>query len=317
MGNCNCFKQTQNESKYKSDVQVEDIGMDQHTTIFDTKSVIMEKKISPRGVNNPTQNSINKKVKKENSINSQSNPLKEDYDNKKNRNTSTDNENIYSNSLKKSESKEGHSNTCELESSKTETKLFRKLTNIINSKNFKKIEKNKSKINVVLLGDKCVGKTSIIFQYTSNKFDQYYITTIYKEDFTKSISLANKKYHLYFTVTSGDPQYQGDYTNLYKSCDFFVLVFDLSLPQSFQKIKEIVNKEIIQYVDLYKENYLNVLVVGNKCDLKSRKVSYEEATQYCSKYCFDYFEVSAKNNLNLGKVFNKITEVYDEIISKG
>jgi len=316
MGNCNfnCLKQTSSESYFKSDVQVEDIENNDKTNLYDINANI-GKKNSPRGVCNPTQNNIKKQYKKDSSVNSQPDPTNETYDNKKKGESSTENEITYPNTHKKGNSKDVNFAKGELEANKFEP-ILTKLTNIVNSKKLRKIEKNKSTINIVLLGERCVGKTSIIFQYTSNKFDQYYITTIYKEDFTKTISLANKKYNLYFTVTSGDPQYQGDYTNIYKTCDFFVLVFDISMTQSFEKIKEILKNDIIQYVDLYKENYSNVIVVGNKCDLKSRKVSFEEASEYCKRYCIDYFEVSAKNNLNLGKVFNKITEVYDESITK-
>lgn len=322
MGNCNCLKSSPNDSMFKSDVPVEGnfSNNEKQNYTDDQNSPLSDKKNSQRGVSNPTQNNIKKQIKKENSINNNdsSNKSKQNEDNENlKKEFFTDNNNTnYSNNMKKETSKDDNLETYDKKDSKRGTKISKKLTDLIKLKNISRISKDKKTINVVLLGDRCVGKTSIIFQYTSNKFDQYYITTIFKEDFRKPISVGNRNYSLYFTVTSGDPQYQGDYTNIYKSCDFFILVFDVSQPQSFEKIKEILNKEILQYVSLYKEDYANVLVVANKCDLKNRKVSSEEINEFCNKYCLDYHEVSAKNNLNIGRIFSKIAEVYDEIALK-
>ena len=320
MGNCNCLKSAPHESMFKSDVNVEGniINHDKTNYVYDNDSPGSDKKNSERGVSNPTQNDIKKPIKKESSINIMTNNKSKQNDEKEvNKKESIIENNITdcSNILKKENSKEENLETFDKKESKRATVISKKLTELIKLKNISKINKDKKSINVVLLGDKCVGKTSIIFQYTLNKFDQYYITTIFKEDFRKPISVGNRNYSLYFTVTSGDPQYQGDYSNIYKSCDFFILVFDVSIPQSFEKIKEILNKEILQYVSLFKEDYANVLVVANKCDLKNRKVSLEEINEFCNKYCLDYHEVSAKNNLNIGKIFSKIAEVYDEVIS--
>lgn len=323
MGNCNCLKSAPHDSMFKSDVQVEGNFIKNENTknpcdIND--SHVSDKKNSQRGVSNPTQNNIKKQIKKENSIknNNVINKTKQNEEVEVTKKESIiDNSNTnYTSNVKKESLKDDNLENYDKKESKKDTKISKKLSELIKLKNIPKISKDKKTINVVLLGDRCVGKTSIIFQYTSNKFDQYYITTIFKEDFRKPISVGNRNYSLYFTVTSGDPQYQGDYSNIYKSCDFFILVLDVSLPQSFEKIKEILNNEILQYVSLYKEDYANVLVVANKCDLKNRKVSQEEITEFCNKYCLDYHEVSAKNNLNIGRIFSKIAEVYDEIASK-
>jgi len=318
MGNCNCLKLAPNQSMNKNDVFIDDqADNNENLYICDpNNSPQTEKKNYQRGTSNPTQTGLKKKIKKENSINTsvKTKQGSEDLDNKKVE-TIKDNNVTYTDTIKKENSKDDNYETFDKKESKREVNLAKKLTELIKIKNCVKINKDKKTINVVLLGDRCVGKTSIIFQYTSNKFDQYYITTIFKEDFRKPISVGNRNYSMYFTVTSGDPQYQGDYTNIYKSTDFFILVFDVSLPQSFEKIKEILNKEIIQYFNLLKEDYPNVLVVGNKCDLKNRKVSQEEALEYCNKYNLDYHEVSAKNNINIAKIFNKVAEVYDEVIT--
>jgi len=319
MGNCNCLKMTPLDSKLKTDVNVEDDLNNDKSSLSEgnANNKSLEKKTSPRGVSNPTQNGLKKNIKSDNVINNNYRSIKEDTDTIKKKATIKDDKINSTKSLnKKDDCKEENVELKEKKELNRAPQRQMSLTEIIKQKNFKIINGDRKSINVVLLGDRCVGKTSIIYQYTSNKFDQYYITTIFKEDFSKPITIGNKKYNMNFTVTSGDPQYQGDYTNIYKNCDFFVMVFDLTLPQSFDKIKEILKKEILQYANLYKENYMNVILIANKSDLKSRKISAEEINQFCEKYCLDYFEVSAKNNINISRIFSKLAEVYDEVVPK-
>ena len=191
------------------------------------------------------------------------------------------------------------------------------LTEILKIKDISKLNKDKkNKINIIFLGDKCVGKTSIVYQYISSKFDQYYIQTIIKEELSKDVLFNNKRYKLNFNVTSGVPQYQGDYSNLYNTSDFFVVCYDITSPLSFLKAKEIINKEILQHLFLYDDNYANVILLGNKIDLKERHVEHDKVSEYCKKYNIDFYEVSAKLNTNITKIFTKILEVYDEAINR-
>ena len=310
MGNCNCLKPYPLHSISKSDIKVDaDINNSEKIIYTNNISYESQKKVSPRGVSNPTQNNIIKKMKKENSkISLISN---NELDNQEKNEKTKYKEN--------KESNLNNHNETNIDKGKNSTpgnKINIKLSDVLKIKDLSKLNKEKKDINIVLLGYKTVGKSSLIFQYTANKFDQYYITTILKEDSKKSINVDNKNYNLCFTVTSGDPQYQGDYTSYYKSADFFVLVYDVSAPQTFDKLKDIVNKDIIEYVCLYKKDYANVIFVGNKIDLKTRKVTLEEVTGFCDKYFFDHFEISAKNNLNISRIFSKIAEVYHDMITK-
>ncbi len=190
-----------------------------------------------------------------------------------------------------------------------------RLTENLKLKDITKNLKDKgNSINVVLLGDKCVGKTSIIYEFISNKFDQYYIQTIIKEEFTKVIPVNGKKYNINFTVTSGVREYQEDYTSLYKISDFFVVCYDVTNIASFEKAMEIIMNEILPYVFLYNKSYSNIILVGNKCDIKERTVDQLKVKEFCEKHFIDFYETSAKLKTNISKIFRRIVDVYDEAI---
>jgi GTPase SAR1 family protein len=67
-------------------------------------------------------------------------------------------------------------------------------------------------------------------------------------------------------------------------------------------------------VFLYNERFANIILLGNKCDLKDKAVDQQKIKEYCKKYKIDYYETSAKMKTNITKVFNKIAEIYDEAV---
>lgn len=388
MGNCNCFKisQQQNSLKNKdflidgdengennqntnqSNNQMNPYNSDNNTTGG------IHQKFSPRGVSNPTQKQNNKKNfavnnrKREsenfvsdtiNNINKEKNNIQnqqnkkttnekledtsdkdnnfDTYNSLYNKNSGTNKQNPGNDITQLSAIEKNTNNNINVNNNianvnnkntlllnngrndkhnSSQSLLNTRLTEILKLKDLTKNLKDKSNsINIILLGDKCVGKTSIVYQYISNKFDQYYIQTIIKEEFTKVVSVNNKKYTVNFIVTSGVPQYQEDYTNSYKISDFFVVCYDITNKSSYEKAKEIISKEILPYVFLYNDGYANIVLLGNKCDSKERKVDSQVVAEYCKKYNIDFYEVSAKQKTNIAKVFHKIVDVYDEALA--
>jgi len=330
-----------NENEFKNNKK--EIGMNSE----------INQKVSPRGVNNPTQNNIKQRVNQNNKEsetvtdlenfvkgNISNNIPKEKFDetcdkyqeniesitslNKFNQksanNQTTNNINITKESINSPDNNTNNNGNQDEFSQNTSNlvknpSLNNRLTEILKLKDLSKKLKNKNNsINIIILGDKCVGKTSLVYQYISNKFDQYYIQTIIKEEFTKAISVNNKKYNLNFTVTSGVREYQEDYTNLYKIADFFIICYDVTNSASFEKAKEIITKEIYQYLFLYNEGYANIILFGNKCDLKERAIDNQQVKEYCYKHSIDFYETSAKLKTNFIKAFNKLAEVYDEAL---
>lgn len=58
------------------------------------------------------------------------------------------------------------------------------------------------------------------------------------------------------------------------------------------------------------------ILVGNKCDVTDRKVSYEQAQKLAEQFGVKYFEVSAKDNRNISETFQYVaTEIKNKILS--
>ena len=161
-------------------------------------------------------------------------------------------------------------------------------------------------INALLCGDINVGKSSIAMRYTQSKFDSFYIESIEIEQHNKAFKILDKNYNYNLFVTVGN-QRKENYENLYKKCDILFFIFDLSSKKSYESIKKTKNdiKKYLQKQQIY-------VFVGNKCDLIKREVSSLHVNKYCEENLIEYFEVSAKNNINIDRMFYKIGDLYNK-----
>lgn len=117
------------------------------------------------------------------------------------------------------------------------------------------------------------------------------------------------RYTINFFITSGVNQYKTDYTNYFEIADFFLIFFDVSKFSSYENIPCII-KEIKNYIFKYRNDASNVIIVGNKCELKNREISKEEAEIFCAKNFLKYYEISVKSKINMHVLVEDILCTY-------
>lgn len=80
------------------------------------------------------------------------------------------------------------------------------------------------------------------------------------------------------------------------------MAFDVTNAESFSNVQK-----WLQEVERYAGDNVQILLVGNKCDLESdRKVSTEEAKEFAEQHSLEYFETSAKDASNVDLAFMKL-----------
>lgn len=89
-----------------------------------------------------------------------------------------------------------------------------------------------------------------------------------------------------------------------------IIAFDLTNKESFEGVK-------IWISSIYKHSDPNIakVLVGNKVDsVDERIISKSEARQIAEEHGMEYFETSAKNNINITEVMNHIFDkVYENL----
>ena len=161
---------------------------------------------------------------------------------------------------------------------------------------------HKYMFRICLIGNICVGKTSLLSRYSDNYFKQIYSATI-GVDF-RVITLKYKdivaKVHVW--DTAGQERFKSISINYYRSSNGFIYVYDITDMESL--------KGLDSWIHLTTENCnTNVInfLVGNKSDLENREVSKEEGEEFAKKNNLIFLETSAKNNDNVDKLFEYFT----------
>jgi len=172
---------------------------------------------------------------------------------------------------------------------------------------------NKISYNLLVLGDKMVGKTSVIERYINNTFNSNYITTLGMDKRFKKIDINNYDITVFIIDTAGQERFRSLSKNYYKQADSILIGFSLTDKTSLNDINfwiEEINNNI------GKESPVSLVLFGNKCDDKiNAEVKPEDVTPIINKYNLTYFETSAKTNIHIQELFEYLIKA--TIIKKG
>ena len=165
---------------------------------------------------------------------------------------------------------------------------------------------------ILLIGDPYVGKTNIITQAISQKFNEEYKETNGFKLYTYNIILNNKIIKLQVYDTSGNLNYKNLISNFYKKASLIILVYSIDNKISFHNIKNWLN-EIKN-----KNKNVKYVILGNKSDLYERQVSIQEGIIFAKENNSILFsECSAKNYEKVSDIFINITKIiYDNFLNK-
>ena len=156
--------------------------------------------------------------------------------------------------------------------------------------------------NVILIGDSGVGKTSILTKFIEGNFENNKKCTINVEFKTKNLKIDKDLYaKLTIYDTAGQERYRSLTRQYYHLANGIVLVFDLTDENSFNSL----NKWVKEIDDNTKN--VEVILVGNKSDLKNRAIINSRAEQFAHEKNFKYTETSAKEGTNVLLLFEELS----------
>ena len=159
---------------------------------------------------------------------------------------------------------------------------------------------------LILIGNSCVGKSSIIQRYIQKTFNDEYTCTIGVDFFMKTLDINDNLIKLQLWDTAGTEKFKSITTGYYRGANAAFVVFDLTSRISFESVSEWI-QNYYNYSNPNSEK--NVVLIGNKGDLKeNREISDEEINKFAINNNIKYFETSAKNGNNIEECFYYIAE---------
>lgn len=148
---------------------------------------------------------------------------------------------------------------------------------------------------LVIIGNSCTGKTSLLNRYAYQTFDDRVPTTIGVEFTHKDLEGDT---HLVLWDTAGQERYQSITSSLYNRAHALMFVYDVSNIESFEGL----HRWWREYISFGDVNTSVAILVGNKTDLE-RKVPIEMARQWAAQRSLSYVEVSAYSNEGVDTAF--------------
>ncbi|CAH2261465.1 ras-related protein Rab-21 [Pararge aegeria] len=156
---------------------------------------------------------------------------------------------------------------------------------------------------VVLLGEGCVGKTSILLRYIEDRFNDKHLTTLQATFLNKKLNINGKRINLSIWDTAGQEKFHALGPIYYRNSNGAILVYDITDEESFGKVKNWV-KELKKMLG----SDIVLVIAGNKIDLEhERMVPLEEAETYAEMVGAKHFYTSAKLNQGVEELFLELT----------
>lgn len=158
----------------------------------------------------------------------------------------------------------------------------------------------------IVVGDGAVGKTAITYRYAENKFQENYKMTIGVDFTIKRLKMKDKIIKCQIWDTGGQERFSKIRPLYYRGSLGCLIVYDVTNAESFEHL-DLWFDEVRKHCD-----NIPIIIVGNKIDLKGRKISPQKARGYATRksnefgYKIPYLETSAKTGETIKKVFTDL-----------
>ena len=164
-------------------------------------------------------------------------------------------------------------------------------------------------VKVVLLGESGVGKTSIISQYTTKKFNAREQTSVSAQFTSKIIDFPEFEKSIKFDIwdTVGQEKYRSLAEIFYRDAKIVIFVYDITTENSLKGLKEYWYQE----VKTKSTGKPLLAVVANKIDLyKDQKVGNDEGMAFAEEIGAIFQTTSALSDSGINTLFENIGKTH-------
>nr|ACO10915.1 Ras-related protein Rab-3 [Caligus rogercresseyi] len=165
---------------------------------------------------------------------------------------------------------------------------------------------------LLIIGNSSVGKTSFLFRYADDSFTSAFVSTVGIDFKVKTVFRQDKRVKLQIWDTAGQERYRTITTAYYRGAMGFILMYDVTNEDSFNHVHDWCTQ-----IKTYSWDNAQVILVGNKCDMEDERViSFERGKQLADSLGLEFFETSAKENINVRAVFERLVDIICDKMSE-
>ncbi|XP_016147007.1 ras-related protein Rab-3C-like [Sinocyclocheilus anshuiensis] len=158
---------------------------------------------------------------------------------------------------------------------------------------------------LLIIGNSSVGKTSFLFRYADDTFTSAFVSTVGIDFKVKTVYKNDKRIKLQIWDTAGQERYRTITTAYYRGAMGFILMYDITNEESFAAVQDWATQ-----IKTYSWDNAQVILAGNKCDMEEERiVSVDSGRLLAEQLGFEFFETSAKDNINVTQTFERLVDV--------
>ncbi|XP_032366557.1 ras-related protein ORAB-1 [Etheostoma spectabile] len=167
---------------------------------------------------------------------------------------------------------------------------------------------------LLLIGDSGVGKSCLLLRFADDTYTESYISTIGVDFKIRTIDMDGKMVKLQIWDTAGQERFRTITSSYYRGAHGIIIVYDVTEQESFNNVRQWLDE-----IDRYACENVSRLLVGNKCDLVSKKVvDAGTAQDLASSLKIPFLETSAKSADNVERAFlTMASEIHKRVASEG
>ncbi|XP_011308685.1 ras-related protein Rab-37 isoform X2 [Fopius arisanus] len=157
----------------------------------------------------------------------------------------------------------------------------------------------------ILLGDSGVGKTSLLVQFDTGKFQTGNFAATVGIGFTnKVVTVGDTRIKLQIWDTAGQERFRSVTHAYYRDAHALLLLYDVTNKTSYDNIRAWLG-EIREYA----QNDVVIMLLGNKADCGTeRMVKKEDGKRLADEYDVPFMETSARTGANVELAFFAIAK---------
>ncbi|KAL0979292.1 hypothetical protein UPYG_G00183280 [Umbra pygmaea] len=165
---------------------------------------------------------------------------------------------------------------------------------------------------LLIIGNSSVGKTSFLFRYADDAFTSAFVSTVGIDFKVKTVYKNDKRIKLQIWDTAGQERYRTITTAYYRGAMGFILMYDITNEESFHCVQDWSTQ-----IKTYSWDNAQVVLAANKCDMmEERVISADRGRQLADQLGFEFFETSAKDNINVKQTFERLVDIICDRMSE-
>ena len=156
---------------------------------------------------------------------------------------------------------------------------------------------------LLLIGDSGVGKSCLLLRFADQTYTPNYISTIGVDFKIRTIKINGKTVKLQIWDTAGQERFRTITASYYRGAHGIIVVYDVTDIDSFNNVKQWLHE-----IERYASDSVNIILVGNKCDLTNKAVDDSVALQFAEQLKIPLILTSAKSGDHVEGAFMKMAQ---------